>query len=75
MKQEQKQSYEMLKEYKDVLTSHDLAKILGCGKNKVNALLKDGTIPSLRIDNDGSSNKGAYRIRKDNLLKYLNNEL
>lgn len=75
MKQEQKQSYEMLKDYNDVLTSHDLEKILGLNKNKVNELLKDGIIPSRRINNDGSANKGPYRIRKDNLLKYLNNEL
>lgn len=56
--------YELLKEYKDVLTPAEIKEILGIGINGVYALLKSGKIPSFKV---GSQ----FRITKSSLLDYL----
>ncbi len=51
-------------EYPDVLTSHDIAKMLGVSLVKVYQLLKSGSIQSFKIGSE-------YRIPKVYVLKYL----
>ena len=58
------QQYELLKEYKDVLTFCELKKVLKLGKSKTYQLLQDGTIKSIRIGT-------KYRIPKPYVIKYL----
>lgn len=62
-----KQEYELLKEYKDVMTPNEVKNILNIGKNAIYDLLKNERIKSLKI---GSH----YRITKSALLDYLQNE-
>jgi DNA binding domain, excisionase family len=58
--------YELLKQYKDVLTPVELKEILGIGMNGVYSLLKSGKITSFKV---GSQ----FRITKSSLLDYLQN--
>ena len=58
--------YELLKEYKDVLTPAEVKQILGIGKNSMYALLKKKKIASFRV---GSN----IKITKASLLEYLQN--
>ena len=58
--------YELLKQYKDVLTPVELKEILGIGMNGVYSLLKSGKITSFKV---GSQ----FIITKSSLLDYLQN--
>lgn len=58
------QQYEILKDYKDVLTFSELKKVLRIGKSKTYQLLRDGTIKSIRIGTE-------YRIPKPYVINYL----
>lgn len=58
------QQYELLNDYKDVLTFNELRKVLRIGKSKTYQLLRDGTIKSIRIGT-------KYRIPKPDVINYL----
>lgn len=58
------QQYEMLKNYKDVLTIKDLKEILGIGKNQTYNLINNGTIPHFRVGKN-------IKVSKANLIKFL----
>lgn len=64
LKQVEIEQYEMLKDYKDVLTIKDLKKILSIGKNKAYYLVNSDIIPSFKIDRQ-------IRIKKESLINYL----
>lgn len=49
----------------DLMTAKDLASVLHIGRSKTYALLKNGTIRSMRIG-------AEYRVPKAFLLEYLN---
>jgi hypothetical protein len=56
--------YEILREYDDVLSVHDLQKILHVGKDCAYALVANGTIKSFRIVT-------IYKLPKPYLIEYL----
>lgn len=58
------QQYEILKDYKDVITPKELKEILGIGKNQVYDLLHSGTIASIKIGTN-------FKITKTAVQKYL----
>ncbi len=58
------QDYELLKDYQDVLTFKELQQVLKTSRTKTYQLLKDGTIPSIKLGTD-------YRILKKNIIAYL----
>lgn len=58
------QQIELLKDYKDVLTVHELGQALNISRNTCYKLLHNGAIKSIKI---GSS----YRIPKIYILEYL----
>lgn len=58
------QQYEILKDYKDVITPKELKEILGIGKNQVYDLLHTGTIASIKIGTH-------FKITKTAVKKYL----
>lgn len=58
------QQYEILKDYKDVITPKELKEILGIGKNQVYDLLHSGTIASIKIGTH-------FKITKTAVQKYL----
>ena len=58
------QQIELLKDYKDVLTVHELGQVLNISRNTCYKLLQNGTIKSIRI---GTS----YRIPKNYILDYI----
>ena len=66
MKQIEIQEYEMLKDYKDVLSIKDLKEILGTGKNQTYKLINSGIIPHFRIGK-------KIKVSKLDLIKFLQN--
>lgn len=54
----------MLERYCDVLTIHDLMEILGVGQNTAYALIKKGSIASIRIGRQ-------IRIPKQSVIDFL----
>ena len=54
----------MLKNYNDMITVNELCEILHICKHAAYALLRDGTIPSVRIG-------WIYRIPKAEVIKFL----
>lgn len=58
------QDYELLKDYQDVLTFKELQQVLKTSRTKTYQLLRDGTIPSMKLGTD-------YRILKKNIIAYL----
>ncbi len=58
--------FEILKDYKDVLTFKELQTAIRKGRNKTYDLLRDGTIPSIKIGRD-------YRILKADVIDFIYN--
>ena len=54
----------MLINYNDVLTIDEVCEVLRLGKNTVYDLIKDGTLPSIKLGK-------KYLITKDSLIKFL----
>ena len=54
----------MLINYNDVLTIDEVCEVLRLGKNTVYGLIKDGTLPSMKLGK-------KYLITKDSLIKFL----
>lgn len=62
---------ELLKDYKDVVTSKELAEILRINVKQVYKLLQNNAIPYFNV----SIGKHIYhRILKENVIKFINNE-
>lgn len=54
----------MLENYNDLLSIADIQEVLCVGKNRAYDLLKDGTIPSLRIGK-------SWKIPKEAVIPWL----
>lgn len=68
MKQVEKvTTYELLQDYKDVVTSQELAEILNVNVKQVYKLLQNNVIPYFKV---GKHN----RILKSNVIKFMQNE-
>lgn len=60
-------TYELLQDYKDVVTSQELAEILSVNVKQVYKLLQNNVIPHFKV--------GRYnRILKSNVIKFMQNE-
>lgn len=57
----------MLESYNEVLDINDICKVLRIGRTKAYQLLNKGEIPYRRIGRD-------YRVRKEAVIKYLEQE-
>ncbi len=58
----------MLRDEPKLLTTHQVARRLGLGEDSVRRKLREGVLPGLRL---GSSNRSQYRVREDELQRWL----